>query len=172
MMVCEGIIHFDAVLCRGPRHSLTSSQEGAGPPLRPSVATVALGPEGCGICKTSPEGHAVFGQSPSHQLPLLAPPPFISPTIRAAQIPSSDFEGDVPMMIARCVECVRNRWCERCHKWWCESCFEPNTGSRHGQQVQAPGGSVQNQGADAAFENIENVRAHIAQHPTPYSPDF
>ncbi|GAB1209561.1 hypothetical protein APSETT445_008342, partial [Aspergillus pseudonomiae] len=52
---CEGIISFDAVLCRGPRHNFDlykspghneNRYQGEGQPLEPAIATVALGPRG------------------------------------------------------------------------------------------------------------------------------
>jgi hypothetical protein len=126
IMACEGIIHFDAVLCRGPRHTPpTSLDVDTSSYLPPAVATVALGPDGCDGCNSCPEGPAIFGQSPSYEIPLLAPPPFTSFSIRAAQMPSSAFLGEQPRIIARCTECLRGRWCERCHKWWCEPCYNP-----------------------------------------------
>ncbi|QDS75450.1 hypothetical protein FKW77_004081 [Venturia effusa] len=131
IQACEGIIHFDAVLCRGPRHdpknfighdpSTTSHHNGYIPP---TVATVALGTAGCAGCGTCPEGPGVFGQSPSHHLPLLAPPPLHASSIRAAQIPYTK-DGSIPRLYVRCTECLKNRWCERCNKWWDESCYKP-----------------------------------------------
>lgn len=129
LQACEGIIHFDAVLCRGPRHQLPEPGADASSWLGAAVATIALGPSGCEKCGTCPEGPGIFGQSPSHHLPLLAPPPLTSSTIRAAQMPSSSsiVRYKVPKLIARCKDCLRSRWCERCHKWWCESCYNPGT---------------------------------------------
>ncbi|KAF2665379.1 hypothetical protein BT63DRAFT_63260 [Microthyrium microscopicum] len=127
IMACEGIIHFDAVLCRGPRHSPPKEPNAdTSNYLQPAVATVSLGPTSCSSCKSCPEGPAVFGQSPSYQLPLLAPPPFNTVSIRAAQMPSSSYMylEPNPRVIARCLDCIRERWCERCHKWWCESCYD------------------------------------------------
>ena len=128
LQACEGIIAFDAVLCRGPRHDLPAPDADESKWLPPAVATVALGPDGCQKCHTAPEGVAVFGQSPSHHLPLLAPPPLGGCSVRAAQMPSSAafVRYGIPKVIARCKECLKNRFCDRCHKWWCESCYQPS----------------------------------------------
>lgn len=134
---CEGIIHFDAVLCRGPQHTPTA-KPGPEPDSRTyswypdSLATVALGPAGCAKCGKSPEGPAVFDRCGSTEIPLLAPPPLHSSTVREAQRPFSTgvVDGKEPCLIARCKHCLRGRWCERCHKWWCEDCYEiPSRGS-------------------------------------------
>ncbi|KAK6442518.1 hypothetical protein LTR95_001258 [Oleoguttula sp. CCFEE 5521] len=61
LQACEGLIAFDAVLCRGPRHDISKVDAVDYLPL--AVATVALGPVGCETCKTSPEGPAAFGYS-------------------------------------------------------------------------------------------------------------
>jgi hypothetical protein len=128
---CEGIIAFDAVLCRGPRHSPDShipaaqNQNGQGPENRllgPAIATVALGPQGCDGCHTSPEGPAIWGQSPDSQFPLLIPPPFHSSAVSAAKRPAL-FPDEHPVLIARCTDCLTDRWCHRCHKWFCNTCL-------------------------------------------------
>ncbi|CAG8948387.1 unnamed protein product [Penicillium salamii] len=122
---CEGIIAFDATLCRGPRHTqhsetLDSPEQVPGP----AVATVALGPRGCDGCHSSPEGPAIWGQSPDVQFPLLSPPPLHSSTIAAAKRPEL-IPGEHPVLIARCADCLTNRWCHRCNKWFCGNCL-PN----------------------------------------------
>lgn len=120
---CQGIIAFDAILCRGPRHdiTLTSGKDF----LPPTIAGVALGPRGCEICGTCPEGPAIFGQSDETALPLLAPPPTHSSTTRAAQRPEiTTSTSAFPPLITRCEDCLRGRWCERCNRWWCESCYK------------------------------------------------
>ncbi|KAK6435525.1 hypothetical protein LTR95_008282 [Oleoguttula sp. CCFEE 5521] len=61
LQACEGLIAFDAVLCRGPRHDISKVNAVDYLPL--AVANVALGPVGCETCKTSPERPAVFGPS-------------------------------------------------------------------------------------------------------------
>lgn len=120
VQVCHSIIAFDAVLCRGPRHdiALTPGKDF----LPPALAGVALGSQGCEVCKTCPEGPAVFGQTDETTLPLLAPPPLHSSTVRAAQRPSSTNRTS-PRLLTRCEDCLRGRWCERCNRWWCESCY-------------------------------------------------
>ncbi|KAL4888538.1 hypothetical protein BDV59DRAFT_188419 [Aspergillus ambiguus] len=124
---CEGIIAFDAVLCRGPRHDPTSaaqnqSESGETSLLGPAIATVALGPQGCDGCHTSPEGPAIWGQSPDAQFPLLIPAPFHSSSVTAAKRPAL-FPDEHPVLIARCADCLTDRWCHRCHKWFCNSCL-------------------------------------------------
>ncbi|KAF4552289.1 Hypothetical protein D9617_10g072700 [Elsinoe fawcettii] len=123
MQACSDIIAFDAVMCRGPRHDPRAGKNY----LPPAVATVALGPGGCETCGTSPEDPAVCGRDRENALPLLAPPPLHSATVRAAQKPQPrvDSEGKrsyLPLIL-RCEECLRGRWCERCNKWWCETCY-------------------------------------------------
>jgi hypothetical protein len=132
LQACEGVIAFDAVLCRGPRHDPFQAYIQEGPSdgvphpfgyLPPAVATIALGPSGCASCHTTPEGPAVFGQAPASHLPLLAPPPLHSSSIRAAQEPiTTDGSGPLPLIV-RCDDCLKGRRCERCNKWWDECCY-------------------------------------------------
>lgn len=126
---CGGIIAFDAVLCRGSRHNidLYSSASQNNPPqdgrlLGPSIATVAMGPQGCDTCHTSPEGPAIWGRSALEHFPLLAPIPLYSSSIEAAKRPVLSSK-EHPTLIARCTECVTNRRCHRCSKWFCSDCL-------------------------------------------------
>lgn len=127
---CEGLIAFDAVLCRGLRHSIRGPSADTEDPapvdhirdLPPAIATIALGPSGCAMCGTSPEGPVVFGTGSQAALPLLAPPPLHSSTVRAAQRPSPA-TGYRPKLFVGCSLCLVDRWCERCSKWWCLHCF-------------------------------------------------
>ena len=120
LQACQDIISFDAILCRGPRHNITLTP--GKDFLSPALAGVALGPQGCVTCGTCPEGPAVFGQINETTLPLLAPPPLHSSTIRAAQRPGTT-DSTFPPLLARCEDCLRGRWCERCNRWWCENCY-------------------------------------------------
>lgn len=156
LQACRGLITFDAVLCRGPRHDITkvSSREF----LQPAIATVALGPSGCDSCGSSPEGAASFNSSPEYTLPLLSPPPLHASTVRAAQRPDqastpvlvNDAAGmsagarrldnaesapslahGYPRLLLRCEDCLRGRWCERCNRWWCEDCYHEPVSRSH-----------------------------------------
>ncbi|KAJ5373722.1 hypothetical protein N7517_005728 [Penicillium concentricum] len=127
---CEGIIAFDVALCRGPRHdpklysSITEDTPAEALLLGPAVATVALGPRGCDGCHSSPEGPAIWSQSPDIQFPMLSPPPLHSSSVAAAKRPEL-IPGEHPVLIARCADCLTNRWCHRCNKWFCGNCL-PN----------------------------------------------
>ena len=110
--VCAGLIAFDAVLCR---HDRAISHDS-----RPSLATVRL--TGCKSCGTCPEGPAYPGVSPTDHLPLLSPPPLHSSKVEVAQ--RIDTQGQpYPPLILRCRTCLKDRWCETCNAWWCESCY-------------------------------------------------
>ncbi|KAK5677222.1 hypothetical protein LTS10_010411 [Elasticomyces elasticus] len=130
LAVCKGLIAFDAVLCRGPRHDITkvNSQDF----LQPTIATIALGLAGCEICHSCPESPAVFGKAAESALPLLGPAPNHGSTVRAAQHPHSrSSDGGMPQLILRCEDCLRGRWCERCNRWWCEDCYEEPVSRMH-----------------------------------------
>ena len=142
LRACKGVICFDAVLCRGPRHDITKvdSKEF----LQPTIATIALGPGGCENCHSCPEGRAVFGQSEDSALPLLGPPPSHSSTLRAALRPEAQADGTFPRLILRCEACLKGRWCEQCNRWWCEDCFEESNPSSvtNQQRPSDQGGQV------------------------------
>lgn len=148
VLACAGVISFDAVLCRGPRH-LNSPAYGtvdiaANSPPSPyvpsqwAVATHAL--DGCAGCGAAPEGWTVWGDSiggdcddDTCRFPLLAPPPVHSSNVKVARCPSGadlypsragrSSDKTKRAFIARCMECLRDRYCWGCSKWWCEKCF-------------------------------------------------
>ncbi|KAK4619906.1 hypothetical protein CLAFUW4_11171 [Fulvia fulva] len=129
LQACKGLIGFDAVLCRGPRHDITKVDSKAF--LQPTIATVALGPSGCESCGSCPEAPAMFGDSPESALPLLGPVPLHSSTLRAAVRPDQIADGNVPKLILRCEDCLRGRWCEQCNRWWCEDCYQEPVSRTH-----------------------------------------
>ena len=110
-----------------------------------AVATVALGSAGCAECGSAPEGLASFPSSPIPHLPLLSPPPRFDGCVRNAQRPpgvnvDDDFTGegtsnckrsnkasidgsDRASLLVRCRDCVLDRWCQECRRWWCENCY-------------------------------------------------
>jgi hypothetical protein len=136
LQACEGIIAFDAVLCRGPRHDPAKAYLGDGHTssvshpaafLRPALATVALGPSGCESCHSCPEEPAIFGSSSPTHFPLLSPVPLHWSSISAAQKPHTRDGSKPPPLFVRCEDCLKGRWCERCHKWWDEECYTAAT---------------------------------------------
>lgn len=128
LLACSGAIAFDAPLCQGPRHR-NSSVAGKATVLAeygPAVATYSL--PGCEGCGTAPEGMITASSHAVVDLPLLAPPPIMSSSLRAATAPSQKAASFVP----RCGECIGERYCHCCNKWWCESCYQlPSQGSQH-----------------------------------------
>lgn len=160
IQACQGIISFDAVLCSGPRHSSLAAVESKSTKwyhhsdyfLPPKVASHAL--DGCSGCGRAPEGFAHVGFSPNDRFPLVAPPPLHASTIKSAKIPPhSGCEPEKKLMV-RCMDCLRARFCESCHQWWCEDCYE-----------------IQNQGhsAHSSWESVgqesegsdKNVKVHM-----------
>jgi hypothetical protein len=125
LLDCHDIIAFDAVLCTGPRHP-NSPAYGKSMAILPdqaacwAVATIALG--GCAGCHSAPEGLTMVKTTPPSQLPLLSPPPLFASSVAAATYPQIP-EDDNPSFIARCLPCLRERYCSGCHQWWCEECY-------------------------------------------------
>jgi hypothetical protein len=140
LLACQGIMAFDAVLCRGPRHdpSITTPDR----LLRPTIADIALGSRGCESCGSCPEQPAVFNRDADSCFPLLAPPPLHASTVRSAQRPIVQ-EGDVPPLILRCLDCLRERWCEKCNKWWCEDCYQEPVSRAKRQHPNSPEDGLQ-----------------------------
>ena len=130
MTHCEGVIAFDAVLCRGPRHDITTIARNGfhanESRLDPAIADTALGTKGCEVCGSISESPGVYGESPSHHLPLLDPLPIHSSSVREAQRPGHAAGEPNPPLFVRCRKCLANRYCERCGKFWDETCL-PNT---------------------------------------------
>lgn len=132
---CEGIISFDAVVCNGPRHTafIPKVVNGSAPvwynnpelAISPRVATYAL--DGCHGCGKAPEGLSSLRCSTIDRLPLLSPPTIHSSTIKAAKQPLQGI-GIEKKLLVRCIDCLRTRYCEGCHKWWCEDCYETSSG--------------------------------------------
>lgn len=149
VLACAGIISFDGVLCRGPRHlnspaygtidmSANISSHMPDGPAKWAVTTQTV--NGCAGCGSAPEGWTVWGDSTgvdaddeTCRFPLLAPPPVHSSNVKAAKCPSgaeamssrgAPTKNNQPKrFIARCMECLQDRYCWNCSKWWCEKCY-------------------------------------------------
>ncbi|KAL3424190.1 hypothetical protein PVAG01_03471 [Phlyctema vagabunda] len=130
---CHGIISFDAVLCCGPRHSpavgVRPESDTSGY-LPPAVATFSI--DGCSGCGSSPEGFSRYRSSPIERFPLLSPLPLQSSSAKSAKAPLNYPHGVEKKLLVRCADCLRQRHCNSCQRWWCENCYK----------VQAPGGGI------------------------------
>ncbi len=139
LLVCAGIISFDAVLCTHMHEDMdlvltTSSRsflqesDFAVPPM----ATLALGPDGCADCGRTALGAPVWGQSDIREFPLLWPPPATGNLIDAVRPPPRTGPdgtlGSLPQrLIVSCTWCLSDRYCEKCRRWWCAECYNAGT---------------------------------------------
>jgi len=136
LQVCKGIICFDAVLCThmhadmapvlhdAAREFLTQHKPGI-----PTLASMALGPEGCASCGRAPSEAPVWGESDYHEFPLLWPPPPSGKIVDAVRPPPSRTRPGAgssrQRLIVSCTWCLANRHCESCQRWWCADCYHP-----------------------------------------------
>ncbi|KAI9151460.1 ubiquitin fusion degradation protein (Ufd1) [Paramyrothecium foliicola] len=137
LLACQGIIAFDGLLCTGPRHHNSAAFGKVNLPgvvNSPAVACFALPPcSGCGI---APEGMFHPKAEPPSSLPLLSPPPTLSSSVRAATTPQHATASSPQTFAPRCLDCIRERYCTACNKWWCESCYAlPGQGAAHNDVV-------------------------------------
>ena len=143
LQACEGLIAFDVVLCR---HESAQSRPDSDP--YPRIATISL--NGCQNCGSCPEGPLCPGISSEKELPVLAPLPLRSHSLKAAQrLDTNNLPH--PKLILRCRQCLKDRWCERCNVWWCESCYTPPS-KRYTSQMSASTGG-ENPGPDIKVHN-------------------
>ena len=136
---CSGIIAFDAVLCKAmhehmapylheaSRDFLTTSKPGV-----PTIATIALGPEGCAGCGKGPEETPTWGESDMKDFPLLSPPPHSGKLVDAVRPPGAALgkSSQRQRLIVSCKWCLVNRYCDSCHKWWCADCYNPKQSNK------------------------------------------
>ncbi|KAI9754553.1 MAG: SNF1-interacting protein [Chaenotheca gracillima] len=161
----EGIIAFDAVLCRGPRHdpSKGSSQLESFnvDHLPPMIANYALPSTGCARCHSSPEGPAHFSMTPLSRFPLFAPPPLFSSDPRVAQIPPFPDPALAPLYL-RCEACLLDRVCERCHRWWCEDCYSGKPERSHGTTLaSSQAEEALSEGRDWGEKGESSIKVHL-----------
>lgn len=155
LQACQGLIAFDAVLCQGPRHR-NSPVYAYGHPsgCGPAMATFAVG--GCASCGKAPEGLMHPDATHPSCLPLLAPPPILSSSVQAATMPGPGHEAFTP----RCGDCLTERFCVCCNKWWCESCYYlPGQGMfpSQGQDVQGAREDVVVVDYDGGWSSLDSM---------------
>ena len=147
LTVCRGIIAFDAVLCRGPRHDMSSILGASSGDIgklattydfmAPASATVVIGPGGCQVCHSAPEGLALPSELPMEYFPLLEPPPRHTSSVHVAQkMPSDTMPLETLPLLVRCRACLVDRWCEGCSKFWCEDCYHTNSQTQRVEAVE------------------------------------
>lgn len=131
LQTCEGIIAFDAVLCRAMHnHAAVALHEASKDALnrKPGIlpiATVSLGQAGCAGCGLLPEDTPVWGKSEFDQtrFPLLAPPPWTGRLVDALR-PTLPVGTQASLNVS-CKWCLVNRHCDSCQRWWCVECYSP-----------------------------------------------
>lgn len=104
----------------------------ASTPFPDRIACVRL-TGGCAVCHSSPEARLrrkTPGQGSGHELPpvVIAPVPLTTSSLRAAcSVPGYDGDdGGARQDVLRCETCVTNRMCNKCDRWWCETCVDPD----------------------------------------------
>lgn len=152
LLACEGKIAFDAVACRGPRHENSPvfvSMPASDNPRYGLPALACYSVSGCESCGSSPEGlFYPTDDLTQTNVPLLGPPPLLSSSLRAAKTPGPYATPFVP----RCAECLEQRYCAGCHKWWCEACYTP-------PEWQPAASTLFGVDDDGAAEDLEFVTA-------------
>jgi hypothetical protein len=156
MLACKGLVSFDAVLCTGPRHTLKSKEPGTGQlhwyeehSLHLPAAVAKTGLLGCCSCGLAPEYAARPVNTSSDDVGLLISPPLHSSSLRAARKPLVSGSEGTTCLVARCEDCLRGRYCESCHKWWCEDCYR----TLSDQNVRPPPGL----GSTAGLPGLKDV---------------
>lgn len=145
LLESKGIISFDATLCQSVYHDPVFHQRFPDLPHssqnRP-FATIPLGPKGCESCERAPQfedGPPTLGVSPVEDFPLLSPPPHTASLTEATSpIPPTKQQ---PRLIMSCKECLAQRWCEQCSRWWCHDCYPKSApGSNRNYEIAPDGG--------------------------------
>lgn len=171
---CHGIIAFDAVPCNGPRHinspaygkiqtSHMVTPMGAPQDTQWAVASFAL--PSCAGCGAAPEGVTRHAGTPAAQLPLLAPPPLQSSSLKACTTPSPEANSESPSFVARCFDCLRDRYCSCCHKWWCEDCYIPPTAPVFHRSLSTTDVVIVSPDGDAWIQHHEGAADSAATKP-------
>ena len=168
LQICRGIIWFDAVPCThmhaamsnvlhdSPRRDELNDKPGVS-----TIATIALGPDGCTGCGRAPEGAPFWGQSDFSDFPLMWPPPHSGKLVDAIRPPARYHAATGELrqrLIVACSWCMDNRYCESCHKWWCADCYcsKKNTGFQTLEQLREVGMDMYLSGKELVGANPGN----------------
>ncbi|KAK3294925.1 uncharacterized protein B0H64DRAFT_324470 [Chaetomium fimeti] len=152
-VLCTGPRHFNSPGWGTVNIEALDAAASTGAASVPHFAVASHSLDGCASCGSAPEGWTVWGQqliasqrdsdgrrtsescmADLARFPLLAPPPMHSASLQVAMCPAGQtVRSRLPFIpsgkqqtarfIPRCFDCIRDRYCGGCHKWWCESCY-------------------------------------------------
>lgn len=174
-VLCAGPRHFNSPAWGTVNAEALSAAASPAAARVPHFAVATHSLSGCASCGSAPEGWTVWGEdafrsqrdpdgrrtSDSYtadiaRFPLLAPPPVHSASLRVAMCPAGQSvrsriswapsKQPKARFIPRCFDCIRDRYCTGCHRWWCEACYL-------GPGASSPGGHA---GAQAAANLVSN----------------
>ncbi|KAH6617211.1 hypothetical protein F5144DRAFT_385974 [Chaetomium tenue] len=187
-VLCTGPRHFNSPGWGTVNIEALDTAASTGAPSIPHFAVATHSLSGCASCGSAPEGWTVWGQelltsqrdadgrrtsescmADLARFPLLAPPPMHSASLQIAMCPAGQtVRSRLPFIptgkqqaarfIPRCFDCIRDRYCGGCHKWWCESCYIGPRASSPGEHAGSHSGpnSVSNPISSTGVVSVDN----------------
>lgn len=127
--VSSGFSHMSFASFSTAGTSYGSTSEGPTEPLPPMIP---LAPPKLALITLSKSCDTCHAPKPTFGAPtiLYSPPPLHSSTLKDASRPplhTKDYHD-------RCEDCIKDRACQECGKWWCESCYDVENARTSGIQ--------------------------------------
>ncbi|KAK0709235.1 hypothetical protein B0T26DRAFT_653360 [Lasiosphaeria miniovina] len=152
-VLCTGPRHLNSTAWGSVSITALNAASSSEAPSVPHYAVATHSLDGCASCGSAPEGFTVWGDEAfatkrcpderrasgsasleTGQFPLLAPPPMHSANLKVAMCPAGQqvksrlpwapmAKKEQARFMPRCGDCIRDRYCRGCHRWWCESCY-------------------------------------------------
>lgn len=138
--VCTGLIAFDAVLCTHMHREMAPYRSDTAASMNSPLADYALGSDGCAGCGSAPEDAPIWGHSDLTSFPLVSPPPFsgrLVDAVRPLAGQSDRAETRQLRLVVSCSQCLRDRHCQFCQRYWCVQCYDPQLRGNGGSQLKA-----------------------------------
>lgn len=129
LQVCSGLIAFDAVLCTHMHRETRPYRSDTG--IYNPLAEYALGSDGCAGCGNAPEDAPIWGHSDLTSFPLVSPPPFSGRLVDAVRPLGGQLyhpETSQLRLVVSCSQCLHDRHCQCCQRYWCVRCYDPQGG--------------------------------------------
>ncbi|KAK4148719.1 hypothetical protein C8A00DRAFT_19499 [Chaetomidium leptoderma] len=169
-VLCTGPRHFNSPAWGSVSIEALDAAASASAPAVPHFGIATHSLDGCASCGSAPEGWTVWGEevfasqrdpdgrrtsescmADLARFPLLAPPPMHSASLRVAMCPTGQtVRSRLPFIpqgkqqkarfIPRCFDCIRDRYCGGCRRWWCESCYIGPRASSPGEHAGSHAG--------------------------------